>query len=61
MTSPVSGGGEAARIRARLAGLAEERAALEARLAALEGERPAAPDKGAAEIPLTDRSSPQAK
>ena len=61
MTSPVSGGGEAARIRARLAGLAEERAALEARLAALEGERPVAPNEEAAEIPLTDRSSPQAK
>ena len=51
MTLPVSDGGEAARIRARLASLAEKRAALQARLAALEGERPAAPDERAPEIP----------
>ena len=61
MTSPVFGGGEAARIRARLAGLAEERAALEARLAALKGKRPAAPDEEIAGAPVTNRSPPQAK
>ena len=56
MTSPASDGGEAARIRARLAGLAAERASLEARLVVLEQERPAEPDGGAGEAPVTDRS-----
>ena len=62
MTPPASGGGEAARIRARLAGLAEERASLEARLAELEADRPATPDEGAViGPPVTDRSPPKAK
>ena len=62
MTSAVSDGDEAARIRARLAGLAEERAALEARLAALEDEPSSAPDYDATgEAPVTDRSPSEAK
>lgn len=57
MTFPASEGGEAERIRARLAGLAEERASLEARLAELEADRPAAPDEGAATgSPALERS-----
>ena len=61
MTSPASEGGEAARIRARLADLAKERAALEARLAALEDAPSAAPDGAPAGTPLTDRSPSEAK
>ena len=61
MTSPGSEDCEAARIRARLAGLAEERAVLEARLAALEGAYPVVPDGNPAGDPLTDRSPSEAK
>ena len=61
MRSPVSDGAEAARIRARLAGLAEERAALEARLAALEDAPSTAPDGGPAAGSVTDRSPSEAK
>jgi len=45
MTVSAFGSGEAARIRARLAGLAEERTALEAQLATLEDECPVMPDE----------------
>ncbi len=61
MTFPASEGGEAARIRARLAGLAEERAALETRLAALEDPASAAPEGDPTGSPVTDRSSSEAK
>ncbi len=57
MTSPTPDRGEAARIRARLAGLADERAALEARLEEL-GDAPSAAPAGG---PLTDRSPSEAK
>ena len=62
MTSLASGGGEAARIRAGLAGLAEERASLEARLAELVADRLAALDEAAViGSPVRDRSPPEAK
>ena len=61
VTSSASDGDEAARIRARLAGLAEERAALEARLAALTGERMSSPEDGTAGTPVTDRSPSEIK
>ena len=61
VTFPASVGGEAAHIRARLAGLAEERAALEARLTALEDAPPSAPDHEPAESPVTDRSPSETK
>ena len=57
MTSAGSEDCEAARIRARLAGLAEERAVLEA----LEGAYPVVPDGSPAGDPLTDRSPSEAK
>lgn len=59
MTSLASDGGEAARIRTRIAGLPEERASLESRLAELEADRPAAPDEVAViGSTVTDRSPP---
>ena len=61
MTSPASEGGEAARIRARLADLAKQRAALEARLAALQDAPSTAPDGDPAGSPVTDRSPSEAK
>ena len=61
MTSPASEGGEAARIRARLADLAKERAVFEARLAALEDAPSAAADRDPAGSPVTDRSPSEAK
>jgi len=57
VTPRASDSGEAARIRARLAGLAEERAALQTRLAEL-GDAPSAAPAGG---PLTDRSPSEAK
>ena len=61
MTSPASEGGEAARIRARLGGLANERAGIEARLAELGDASSAGPDGDPAGGPVTDRSPSEAK
>ena len=61
MTFPGSDRDEAARIRARLIGLAEEQAAREDRLAVLEKEHRSAPEDRTSEAAVTDRSSPEAK
>ena len=52
---------EAARIRDRLAQLASERDALQKRLAEIEAPNPNAPNRGAQEAPLTERSPAREK